>query len=122
MYTNADITLYSFKDNKYTRKLIVGVFWDEVRQSNFLKTGVANTDSVSIYIPLANVTDSLEFTTGKDLIVKGIVDYEVDNTSQVTISTSLKELKELHNFVTLTSCDKKLYGSPNMQHYLLSCK
>ena len=122
MYTNADITLYSFSNNTYTRKPINGVFWDEVKQSNFLKSGVVNSDSVIIYIPLENIVGDLNFTVGKGLIVHGIIDYEIDNTSQSTISTSLKALKDLHGFVTLTTCDKKLYGSPNMQHYELSCK
>lgn len=122
VYTNADITLYSFSNNVYTRKPIKGVFWEEVKQSNFLKSGVVNSDSVMIYIPLENITDDLVFTTGKDLIVYGIIDYEIDNTSQSTISTSLKFIKETYGFVTLTTCDKKLYGNRDMQHYELSCK
>ena len=121
MITNADITLYSLKDNKYTRREIKKVFWNEVKESNTIKSGMINTDSVKIFIPLLH-TEDLEVTTGKDILVKGIIDTEIDNTSQQTISASLKSLKDTHNFVTVSSCDLKDFGSKRMQHYVISCK
>jgi hypothetical protein len=121
LYTNADITLYLFKDNKYTRKEVEGVFWDESKASNVIKSGLTTADSVKIFIPLANIGE-LNITTGKDIVVYGIVVDEIDNTSQSTQSVSLKALKDKYNFVTASSFDKKLYGSPKMQHYALSCK
>lgn len=121
MHTNADLTLYSFKDNKYIRSEIKGVFWNEVKESNFHKTGLATADAVKIFIPLSNAP-SLIITTGKDLIVKGIIDYDFDNTSQATQSASQKYIKDKYGHVTVTSCDKKLFGSTHMHHYVLSCK
>lgn len=121
MYTNADITLYSFKDNKYTRRKIEDIFWDESKASNVIKSGLITADSVKIFIPLISA-DDLNITTGKDIVVNGIVLDEIDNTSQATQSSSLKSLKEKYNFVTVSSCDKKLYGSVALRHYMLSCK
>ena len=43
MYTNADVTLYLYSKNgkteMYTRMPIEGVYWEDVRQSTYLKTG-----------------------------------------------------------------------------------
>lgn len=121
MLTNVDITLYTFNDNKYTRKEIKKVFWNEVKESNTVKSGMINSDSVKIFIPLLHAED-LEVTTGKDIAVRGIIDVEIDNTSQQTISASLKSLKDTHSFVTVSSCDLKDFGSKHMHHYVLSCK
>ena len=123
MYTNADITLYACPDGKYTRHEIKGVFWEDVKQSNVLKSGLSTADAVRMFIPAKNLPGGVKFTTGKDLVVKGIVDLEVDNTSQQTISTSLKTMKETYDrVVTVSVVDDKLYGSPMMQHIQLSCK
>ena len=123
MYTNADITLYACPDGKYTRYPIKDVFWEDVKQSNVLKSGLSTADSVRVFIPANSLPGGIKFTTGKDLIVKGIVDFEVDNTSQSTISASLKTMKEAYDrVVTVSVVDDKLYGSPRMQHIQLSCK
>jgi len=123
VYTNADITLYSCsKDGKYTRTEIKEVFWQEVYESNIGKTGLITANSLHIFIPLTSVPNGLNITTSKDLVVKGIVQHEFDNTSQATIATSMKTLKESHTVYTVTVSDCMLYGSKTMQHYQLSCK
>jgi hypothetical protein len=123
MYTNANITLYACPDGKYTRHEINGVFWEDVKQSNIIKSGLSTADSVKVFIPVGSLPGEIKFTTGKDLIVKGGVDFEVDNTSQQTISASLKTMKETYDrVVTVNVVDDKLYGSPRMQHIQLSCK
>lgn len=123
MYTNADITLYTSSNGKYTRQEIKGVFWEDVKQSNVLKSGLTTADSVKIFIPGVNLPDGIKFTTGKDLIVKGLVDFEVDNTSPQTISASLKIMKDTYDrVVTVSIVDDKLYGNPSMQHVQISCK
>ena len=123
MYTNADMTLYSCgKDGKYTRKVINKVFWQEVKQSNVEKTGLTSADSLKVFIPVNSTPDGLDFTTSKDLVVKGEVLTEFDNTSQATISASLIALKASHDVYTVTIADGKLYGSPGMQHYQISGK
>jgi hypothetical protein len=129
MYTNADMTLYSCsKDGKYTRSVIKGedgkkgVFWQEVKQSNIEKTGLTSADSLKVFIPASSAPEGLDFITSKDLVVKGEVLTEFDNTSQATISASLTALKASHDVYSVTVADGKLYGSQIMQHYQIMCK
>jgi CRISPR/Cas system CMR subunit Cmr4 (Cas7 group RAMP superfamily) len=123
MFTNADMTLYSCgKDGKFTRKEIRKVFWEEVKQSLIEKTGLSSSDAVKVFIPAASAPDGLDFTTSKDLVIKGIVATEFDNTSPQTIAASLTAIKAAHDVYTVTVADGKLYGSPVMQHYQISCR
>jgi hypothetical protein len=123
MYTNADMTLYSGDPKTgYTRKVIKGVFWQEVKQALIEKTGLVSGDSVKVFIPRTSAPEGLEFTAGKDLVIKGEVETEFDNTSQQTISASLATLKASHDVYTVSVADGKLYGSPSMQHYQISCR
>ncbi|HWT27621.1 MAG TPA: DUF6751 family protein [Mobilitalea sp.] len=129
MYTNTDMTLYSCgKDGKYTRSVIKGenskkgVFWQEVKQSNIEKIGLTSADSVKIFIPASSAPNGLKITTSKDIVVKGEIAFEFDNTSTQTIASSLTSLKSSNDVYTVTVFDGKLYGSNNIQHYQLSCK
>ena len=127
MYTNSDVTLYLYRKEKetewYERHTVNEVFWDDIRQSNYSKTGLVNTDSVLLVIPLSSMGgEPILFTPGKDLAVKGISDFEFDHTDDKAISESLRRLKERYHPVTVMSADEKLYGSPCMQHIELSCK
>ncbi|MDB2032471.1 hypothetical protein PMZ84_14730 [[Clostridium] symbiosum] len=126
MYTNADVTLYQYnkegKTEKYTRIPIEEVYWEDVRQSTFLKTGQRNACSVLLVIPLESLNGPIEITQGKDLVVKDIITYEIDCSSQEAMSKSLAALKAVHELLTVTTVDERLYGSESMQHYELSCK
>ncbi len=124
MLTNADMTLYSWQTgDKYIRTVIHDVNWQEVKQSNIDKTGLKDSDAIKIFIPAASFPSSgLSFTTSKDMVVKGVVTMDIDNTSAATASTSVKALKATYDVHGVSVADNKLYGSPNMQHYLLSCK
>lgn len=119
MYTNTSITLYLYSGGAYTRKNIDKVFWDERKASNVVKSGMSNSDSVKIFIPY---TEELEFTPARDIIVKGNIEYDIDISSEKAIAESKKYLQGTYGFVTISSCDKKLYGSNHMQHYELSCR
>ena len=121
MKPNADITLYKIKDGKYIRQAIRGVYWFAVKQSNVNRSGLTNADRISIHIPISSA-EELEITTSKDLVVKGISEFEFDNTDQRTQSESLRSLKETHDVFTISAFDPKLYGSKRLQHYELSCK
>ena len=116
MYTNADITLYSYVDNKYIRKVIKDVFWNEVKESNTLKSGLNTADSVKIFVPLKNMPVT-KITTGKDIIVKGVIEFEVDNTSQATQSASLNQLKKDFN----GNCLVAMLNIWSSAAYKLSC-
>mgnify|MGYP000649052772 FL=1 len=126
MYTNADCTLYLYskegKAEKYTRFPVEEVYWEDVEQATFMKTGQRNACSVLLVIPLESLSEPINFTRGKDLVVKGIVADEIDCSSQETMSKSLAALKAAHELLTVTTVDERLYGSESMQHYELSCK
>lgn len=123
MYTNADMTLYCGDPKTgYTRKVIKRVFWQEVKQSNIEKTGLTSADSIKVFIPVESAPEGLKFTTSKDMVVKGVVETEFDNTSPTTISASLTALKASHDVYTVSVADGKLYGSPRMQHYQIMAK
>lgn len=126
MYTNADVTLYLYskdgKVEKYTRRPVEGVYWEDVKQSTFLKTGQRDARSVLLVIPLNSLDVPIEFTQGKDLVVKGIVEDEIYCSSQEAMSKSLAALKSVHGFLTVTMVDERLYGSESARHYEISCK
>ena len=121
MYTNADMTLYHYDGTEYVREVIKGIFWQSSKISNVNKTGRADSDSVFISIPAAS-REGLLITTGTDLVVCGVCELEIDNTNERTQSESLRGLKNAHDVFTVTAFDAKLYGTPGMQHYELSCK
>lgn len=126
MFTNSDATLYLYrkegKNVRYLRQPIEEVYWEDVRQSTFLKTGQRDVTSVLLVIPFESLTDPLMFTQGKDLIVKGIVEDEIDGSTPEALSKSLAVLKEKYHYLTVTTVDEYLYGSEAVQHYELSCK
>lgn len=126
MFTNADVTLYLYrkegKNTCYLRQPIEEVYWEDVRQSTFLKTGQRDAASVLLIIPLESLTDPIMFTQGKDLVVKGIVEDEIDGSTPEALSKSLAALKEKYHYLTVTTVDDRLYGSESIQHYELSCK
>ena len=126
MYTNADCTLYLYskegKAEKYTRFPVEEVYWEDVEQATFLKTGQRNACSVLLVIPLESLSEPVNFTRGKDLVVKGIVTDEIDCSSQETMSKSLAAIKAAHELLTVTTVDERLYGNETAQHYELSCK
>lgn len=120
MYTNADMTLYHWNGSGYERKVVEKVFWDDTKISNITKTGRTDSDSVKILVPASSAV--LSVTTGRDLVVKGKCETEIDSTSQATDSESVRALKAEHEVFTVNAFDSKLYGSSRMRHYALSCK
>lgn len=126
MYTNADVTLYLYskcgKQESYRREFVEDVFWDDVKQSNVLKAGQRDSDSVLLVIPLESLFEPVKFTSGKDLAVKGQCNMELNCTDQKALAESLQKLRQCHGCVTVMTVDEKLYGSESIQHYELSCK
>lgn len=126
MYTNADATLYLYskigKTEEYTRLPVEGVYWEDAQQSTFLKTGQRNATSVLLVIPMESLESPIAFTQGKDLAVNGIIEDEIDCSSQETLSKSLASLVAEHRCMTVATVDERRYGSEEVQHYELSCK
>lgn len=127
MYTNADITIYNkYLDkatrlDKYKRTIILNVFWDERKAYNRLQSGIQDADSVLVLIPFKSLAtgrflppnefkgadDTFTLRVG-DKVVRGAVDYE---------TTTGSDLDKNYEAFTVTSVDKKDFGSYNMQHF-----
>ena len=76
------------------------------------KNGIEISDVVSIYL----YTDEYVPSVG-DMVVRGIVDFEFNNTSQKTISESMKEFREMFSeFAVVKSVsDYKFGGLPHIE-------
>lgn len=126
MFTNSDITLYLFtkegKLDRFTRQVIKNVYWEDVDNATFLKTGQRGSCTALVILPLSSLEGTINFTKGKDLMVKGVIDFEFDNTSQATIAEGIARLKTNYKALTLVSVDERLYGSKSVQHYELTGK
>lgn len=120
MYTNTDMTLYHQGDTGYSRHLIKGVFWDDTFSENTSKTGQTAAAVAKVYVPLA-AAGQLNIRAG-DIAIKGDCSVEFDNTSEETVSQTLKALKKSYEVYMISECAPKLYGSQAMQHYELVCK
>lgn len=117
------------KTEKWQRTVLIGVFWDEVRDSNFRKTGVENTDSIFILIPKfvkadkqflppqewQNAEDKSLYWTlqPRDTIIRGNIAYEVVKSS--------KELEQFDGCYKITKVDGKLFNS-SMAHWEVGAK
>jgi hypothetical protein len=150
VYTNADATLYNYYKNKstgkvtYTKTYLRGVFWDDTKQANVLKSGLATIESVSVFIPFSVDAGDKEFlppkeyaklnesdlskyytfvTNSQDFLIQGIIDYDIDNTSSQTVTAGLSYLKNNYDKVmTISVVDEKNYGSDDMRHWEIGGK
>lgn len=119
MLTNADCTLYLYDKSTggYHRYFIEGVYWNENKAGNVLKSGLVSADSVAVYL-------YSDFVVPKnptfDMIVKGSCPFEFDNTNEKTISDSVRKFKKEYDSFTIMSCDNKMFGG--LPHIELSAK
>ena len=63
----------------------------------------------------------LQFTDGKDLLIEGACEIEIDTTDARKQSESMDKLVKAGAY-TIMLADYKKYGSKSMQHWELSCK
>lgn len=63
----------------------------------------------------------LQFTKGKDLLIEGACEIEIDSTDARKQSESMDKLVKAGAF-TIMLADYKKYGSKSMQHWEVSCK
>lgn len=110
MLSNADVTFYNAKD--YTRHTAYKAYFSDNRGQTVKKNGIEISDVVSIYL----YTDEYVPTVG-DIVVKGINDFEFDNTSQKTVSESMKEFRDkFPGFAVVKSVsDYKFGGLPHIE-------
>ena len=108
MLTNTDCTLYRASGIGYERIYIPAVFWMESRGAALMKG--ANEDvGITVYIP-EEYADSAPKTPMKDMLVKGECKIEFDNTSEKTVSESMRDLRNYLPAV-VKAVDNKLYGT-----------
>lgn len=132
MYTNTNITLYNRYLDKierldaYKRTIIKNVFWDEKKAVNRLQSGLIDADHILALIPFESLVmgdyvapkefkgeeGTFTFQTG-DRIVKGEVTLDI---------TKPTDLDKQYDAFTITSVDKKDFGSKNMRHFELGAK
>lgn len=127
MYTNADCTVFNRLYDPATRQdtwkatQLQGVFWENRKAANVIKSGMKEADSVLIFIPFSMTgyqppkefkRDPVGWTLRpEDWIVKGHVEYEGPITGLAD---------RFDNVVAITSVDTMDYGSPDMQHWEVS--
>ncbi len=124
MMTNTKMTIYNkyiepfTHDTIYKKHVIDNVFWDDSLGVN-LNMGYENADKVNVYIPYDKNDISTYIVPKKyngngwtlqngDFIIKGETD--------INEVSGIKELSNYEVF-TISVCDNKDFGSPNMQHF-----
>lgn len=119
MMINADCTLYAYDKatGGFIRHAVYDVYWHESKAGNVLKSGLQTADSTTVYL-FSDVV--LPENPGKDMLVKGICNFEFDNSSPAVISASMKEFSKLHSYITVISIDKCMYGG--LPHIEISAK
>lgn len=85
-----------------------------------LKSGLQTADSVTVYLPKDSVCPE---NPSEDMLVEGDCNFDFNNESPKTVSESMKDFRKLFpKFVTVSSVDRKLYGSSSLQHIKVSAK
>lgn len=110
MLSNADVTFYNAKD--YTRHTAHKAYFTDNRGQTVKKNGIEISDVVSVYL----YTDEYIPSVG-DIVVKEIIDFEFDNSTQKTISESMKEFRDMFpKFAVVKSVsDYKFGGLPHIE-------
>lgn len=132
-------TVYLFNGVGYDRFVVPHCHYQEDKANSVVKSGLQNTDSVTVYIPLDCLVTTpdnillpaLDLFPGrlnlpqkptKDMVVKGESDFIFDNTDQKSVSDSMKEFSKTVDYHTIMSVDVKDYGSRHLQHIKISGK
>ena len=104
-----------------------------------LKSGMQNADGIAIYIPsnalvlapndflfpsngLFPNADISPLCPSQDIIVKGECNFIFDNSSDRSVSESLKSLRDKYEIHTVMSIDRLLYGPADLQHIKVSAR
>lgn len=109
MLTNTDCTLYRASGIGYERVYIPAVFWMESRGTALMKGANVEDVGITIYIPEL-YADLAPKTPMKDMFVKGKCKVEFDNTSEKTVSESMRDLR-YYSPAVVKAVDNKLYGT-----------
>lgn len=139
MFTDTTLTLYRFNGKGFDRLIIPHCHWQECKAANVLKSGLQNADGIVIYIPLKALVltpdklllpskhlflnaDISPINPSQDIIVKGECNFIFDNSSDSSVSESLKTLRNKYEIHTVMSIDRLLYGPADLQHIKVSAR
>ena len=111
--------------DKFSRTVLIGVFWDEISATTRLQRGLHDADEVTAVIPFSVVSEKQYvspeefqksenkdnvFTFQKgDRILEGNVLFEIESRPS--------ELDKHFTAYTITSVDTKDFGSEHMRHW-----
>lgn len=111
MLVNADCTLIELVGTaanptvKAVHK-IKNVYWNDSRGRTLTKNGVQISDSVIVYL----YSDEYIPKAG-DMIVRDIVDFEIDGSSQKSISEGMKSFREKYpDFAVIKAVNNCMFG------------
>lgn len=117
MLTNDCATVYTFVNGSYKRIFISDVFWYDRQQTATDKNGMTVNCKANVIIP-ADKNLALNLNAGKDMVCRGDIKFEFDNSSEQSQSQSLKELRSIcGDVMSVAEFSKKFYGSQCMHHY-----
>lgn len=112
MLTNSDCTLYLWDGSSHRRLVVYGVHWEDTQGADISKTGSAGTNMVEVYLPLSALPSGVSIrSTGRDYIVRGVVQQDVDETHSIL---EVAKSYVLHTITSAVLCD---FGSLEMQHW-----
>ncbi len=124
MLTESNITLFNSyldaatREEKWKRSEVYNVHWEDSQGANIITSGLSSAASLNLYVPFysagqyvspkqfANSQTGFTFKAG-DKVVKGIV----------PDVTRIKELEQYDDVHTITTVDKKDFGSMHMRHF-----
>lgn len=115
MKPNADLTVYQRGVNATTRSEtwtiahIPGVFWEESKAANVMRSGLLEADRVTVYVPFSRGAQQIQVG---DVIVRGKV-YEAIS-STFTISDLRSRYPESGS---VRSVDRMDQGSLHLRHW-----
>lgn len=104
MLKNADCTIY--EKGSFTRHIFEGVYWNDSRGAAVGKNGIQISDSILVYI-----YDDDYIPKAGDIIVKDIIDFEFDSSSQKSTSESMELFrKQFPDFAVVKNASNCCYG------------
>ena len=115
MYTNCDITVFSFRDESFERTEIRNVFRTESIDRISTDRGVKRQSVVTVYIPFSSMPDDFTMRVG-DMIVKGITQDIPAGADEKSLSGWHRRIREGYVSNTVTAISMHDYGSENMRH------
>lgn len=132
-------TLYLRRENGFERFFVERCHWQESRASSALKSGMTDSDGITVYIPkdalilfpngrlypcekLFPSQITVPESAAEDMVVFGNCPFVFDNSTQQRVSESLRTLNGSYDVHTIMRIDRLFYGSALMQHCRISAR